>query len=119
MHGRTVGRTKDRELIDMSENKASYGTSVSVCIDFDKLPRQVGTHRVEHRYFQIEDITEIIEHAKRCLIGTSGDVNIELTGYLPPMFWIEVGAFIAGMGNITYRARNGLTCKLPVASGVL
>lgn len=103
----------------MSETTPSYGSSTEICIDFDRLPAHIGTQRDTRRFFQTNDIPEVVEYMKRCLRGTSGDVAIVLTGYLPPWFWVEAGAFIAGMGNVTYRARNGFTCKLPVASGVL
>ena len=109
-------------MIEMSENKESYGdTNITVTINFDHLPKSIGTLNRGKRWYQPDrDTKEILSYVKKQIGEGAGSVILD--GYLPPWGWLEVGAylrvnFVNLVDRTEYRAQNGFSCVLPHVSG--
>jgi hypothetical protein len=104
----------------MSETKI-VTIAISVTVDFDKLPNNVGKNIKGKRWYQPDrDTEQILSYADK-RIGEGADI-LTLEGYLPPWAWLEVGAylrvnFVNIVDRIEYRAQNGFSCELPNVAG--
>jgi len=105
----------------MSEPKNRGHAAITVTVDFDKLPNNVGKSIKGKRWYQPDrDTKQILSYVDK-RISEGADILI-LEGYLPPWAWLEVGAyirvnFVNAVDRIEYRAQNGFSCVLPHVAG--